>query len=184
MKAKQITDLESYFTTDNEHWNKYAFETLCQTIQEGRFENYELPLQLFSKSIDLFTEHYQNPLKAVQMFSDELDKAKLDGAQRMFVYERVYDYLQYSEFEKADLTQIKNLLKSQKERQKADKKPLESLTGGIRDTLKETMQKELAALPATLKELEPMQRLNILCKLMPFIVPKVDSVHYTMGEHR
>ena len=56
------------------------------------------------------------------------------------------------------------------------------LTGNIRDTLKDLMQKELEQLPETLKELDPVQRLNILCKLMPYVLPKTESVKYTLGE--
>ena len=55
------------------------------------------------------------------------------------------------------------------------------LTGNIRDTLKELMQKELEQL-ATLKELEPVQRLNILCKLIPYVLPKVESVTHIQAE--
>jgi hypothetical protein len=44
------------------------------------------------------------------------------------------------------------------------------------------MQKELEQLPETLKELDPVQRLNILCKLMPYVLPKTESVKHTLGE--
>ena len=30
MKTKEIESLESYFKTENEHWNGYAFEMLCE----------------------------------------------------------------------------------------------------------------------------------------------------------
>ncbi|MBM3451917.1 MAG: hypothetical protein FJX84_02115 [Bacteroidetes bacterium] len=56
------------------------------------------------------------------------------------------------------------------------------LTGNIRDTLKDLMQKELKQLSETLKELDPLQRLNILCKLIPYILPKTESVKHTQGE--
>jgi hypothetical protein len=44
------------------------------------------------------------------------------------------------------------------------------------------MQKEIQKLPETLESLEPKERLNILCKLMPFIFPKVEAVHLAEGE--
>ena len=44
------------------------------------------------------------------------------------------------------------------------------------------MQKEIESLPDTLAELEPVQRLNILCKLIPFVLPKVESVTHNLGE--
>ena len=44
------------------------------------------------------------------------------------------------------------------------------------------MQKEIELLPETLKGLEPIQRLNILCKLMPYVFPKVEAVDSEKGE--
>ncbi|MBK9401754.1 MAG: hypothetical protein IPN36_13155 [Bacteroidetes bacterium] len=185
MKAKEIEALESYFKTENEHWNGYAFEMLCEVLQQGNFENPEIPLQLFDKAENIFTEQHETPLKAVQEFAAEADKQKLNPAQRLFVYEWVHKYLSFTEFEEIDLTEIKNLLKSQTERLKNDKPKVEynkPLTGNIRDTLKEMMQKEIEQLPDTLKELDPVQRLNILCKLIPYVLPKVESVTHRLGE--
>jgi hypothetical protein len=186
MNTKEVQALESYFKTENEHWNGYAFEMLCEVIQKGNFPNPETPLQLFSKAVDVFTEHFETPLKAVQMFETETDKQKLDTNQKLFVFEWVLKYVKYSEFEKADTNEIKDLLKSQTERLKAELNKLpeynKPLTGNIRDTLKDLMQKELEQLPETLKELDPVQRLNILCKLMPYVLPKTESVKHTLGE--
>lgn len=185
MKAKEIESLEGYFKTENEHWNGYALEMLCEVLQQGNFENPETPLQLFDKAVNIFSEQHETPLKAVQEFATETDKQKLTPAQRLFVYEWAYKYLRQTEFEGLDLTEVKDILKSQTERLKNDKPKVEynkPLTGNIRDTLKEMMQKELEQLPETLKELEPVQRLNILCKLIPYVLPKVESVSHTQGE--
>lgn len=185
MKAKEIEALESYFKTENEYWNEYTREILCEVLKQGNFETPETPLQLFSNSIDIFTEHYKTPLKAVQEFAAETDKQKLTPAQQLFVYEWVYKYVKNSEFDNLDTTEINELLKSKIERLKNDKSKIENnkpLTGNIRDTLKEMMQKEIESLPDTLKELDPVQRLNILCKLIPYVLPKVESVTHTQGE--
>lgn len=37
-------------------------------------------------------------------------------------------------------------------------------------------------LPETLKDLEPVQRLNVLCKLIPYVLPKIEAVHSEKGE--
>ncbi|HRP55233.1 hypothetical protein [Agriterribacter sp.] len=185
MKTKEIESLESYFKTENEHWNGYAFEMLCEVLQHGNFENPETPLQLFDKAVNIFTEQHKAPLKAVQEFAAETDKQKLTPAQKLFVYEWVYKYVRVSDFGETDLSEVKDLLKSQTERLKNDKPQVEykkPLTGNIRETLKELMQKELEQLPETLKELEPVQRLNILCKLIPYVLPKVESVTHKLGE--
>ena len=65
---------------------------------------------------------------------------------------------------------------------KTETKQAKPLTSNIRETLKEMMQKEIEKLPETLKELEPAQRLNILCRMMPFVLPKVESIHHESGE--
>ena len=183
--TNDLQALEGYFKTENEHYNGYTFEMLCEVLKQGNFENPETPLQLFSIAVDNLTELYETPLQAVQMFEAETDKQKLTPTQRLFVYEWVYKYLRQTEFEELDLTEVKDLLKSQTERLKNDKPQVEynkPLTGNIRDTLKELMQKELEQLPDTLKELEPVQRLNILCKLIPYVLPKVESVTHKLGE--
>jgi len=155
-------------------------------LQKGNFDDLEAPLKLFSQSIDIFTEHFETPLKAVQLFEAETDKQKIDTVQKLFVFEWVLKYVKYSEFEKADTDEIKDLLKSQTERLKVEvnKQPEynKPLVGSIRDTLKELMQKELEQLPETLKDLEPVQRLNVLCKLIPYVLPKVEAVHSEKGE--
>jgi len=56
------------------------------------------------------------------------------------------------------------------------------LTMDIRETLKEFVQKEIEQLPETLKTLTPAQRLNVLCKLMPYVLPKTESVKPDYGE--
>ena len=185
MKTKEIESLESYFKTENEHWNGYAFEMLCEVLKQGNFENPETPLQLFDKAVNIFTEQHETPLKAVQEFAALTDKASLNTAQKLFVYEWVYKYLRNTEFEELELTEVRDLLKSQTERLKNDKPQDEynkPLTGNIRDTLKELMQKELEQLPEKLKTLDTVQRLNVVCKLIPYVLPKVESVYHKLGE--
>jgi len=188
MNTKEVQALESYFKTENEHWNGYAFEMICEVLQKGNFENPETPLKLFSKSINIFTEHFETPLKALQLFENETDKQKIDTLQKLFVFEWVYKYLSRTDFsdENLNFDEIEPLLKSQTERLKVEvNKQLEynkPLVGSIRDTLKELMQKELEQLPETLKDLEPVQRLNVLCKLIPYVLPKVEAVHSEKGE--
>ena len=56
------------------------------------------------------------------------------------------------------------------------------LTMGLRETLKNIMQKEIEKLPETLEALDPKERLNVVCKLMPYVFPKVETVHPKEGE--
>lgn len=182
MKQKEIEALESFINTENEQWNKHTFEMLQEIVKQGTFEKPETPLRLFSNAVELFTENHEHPIKAVQLFNDEMDKQQLNPAQKLFVCERVYKYLNETEFAEIDLYPVQKLLQSHQERLKAGTQPVAPLTRNIRETLKELMQKELEQLPETLKGLEPVQRLNILCKLMPFVLPKVESVNHDLNE--
>ena len=56
------------------------------------------------------------------------------------------------------------------------------LTSGLRETLKNIIQNELEKLPETLKDLDSVQRLNVLYKLMPYVFPKVVSISHKAGE--
>lgn len=56
------------------------------------------------------------------------------------------------------------------------------ITNALRNDLKAVMQKEIQKLPETLEGLEPKERLNVICKLMPFVFPKVETIHPTDGE--
>ncbi len=56
------------------------------------------------------------------------------------------------------------------------------LTRDLRQTLKAIVQKELEQLPGYLETLEPKERLNIICKIMPFVLPKVEAVKPSAGE--
>ena len=56
------------------------------------------------------------------------------------------------------------------------------LTNNLRETLKTIMQKELEKLPETLEALDPKERLNVVLRLMPYVFPKVETVHAKEGE--
>ena len=55
-------------------------------------------------------------------------------------------------------------------------------TTDLRLFLKELMQREFEALPELLEQLEPKERINVMCKLMPFVLPKVEAVTHLHGE--
>jgi hypothetical protein len=56
------------------------------------------------------------------------------------------------------------------------------LTKDLRAELKTIMQKELKQLPELLKELDTKERLNVLCKLLPFILPRVEQIRHDNNE--
>lgn len=55
-------------------------------------------------------------------------------------------------------------------------------TKAMRERLKATVQNEIDKLPERLEALEPKDRVQVLFKLMPYVFPKVETVHFTEGE--
>ncbi len=58
----------------------------------------------------------------------------------------------------------------------------QTLTKDLRANLKTLVEKELNQLPETLATLPAEKRLEVLLKLLPFVLPKVESVGMTKGE--
>lgn len=52
----------------------------------------------------------------------------------------------------------------------------------LRAVLKDFMYKELENLSETLEDMEPKEKLDILIKLMPYAMPKNDTVSFSYGE--
>ena len=190
MNTKEIQSLESYFKTENEHWNSYAFKMLCEVLQKGEFDNPETPLELFSRATNNLSKECETPLKAVETFG--ITTENLNSTQKLFVYDWVLKYLKNSEFDNADTGEItdtgeiKDLLKIQITllNNEVNKLPENNkpLVRNMRSTLKEFVQKELEQMPETFKDLDSMQKFNILCKLMPYVFPKVETICSKDGE--
>lgn len=56
------------------------------------------------------------------------------------------------------------------------------LTKEMRAILKCIIAKELEALPGTIEKMEPEKRLEILLKLLPYVLPKVEACNMGDGE--
>lgn len=52
----------------------------------------------------------------------------------------------------------------------------------LRESLKELMQREIDNLPDLLDQMEPKERINVICRLMPFVFPKLEAINATDGE--
>ncbi|MDD4439935.1 MAG: hypothetical protein PHS04_18165 [Tissierellia bacterium] len=52
----------------------------------------------------------------------------------------------------------------------------------LRESLKELMQREIDNLPALLDQMEPKERINVICRLIPFVFPKLEAINANDGE--
>jgi predicted ATPase len=188
MNTKEAQALESYIKTENEHWNGYALKTIRKAIEKQLFSDFNKLMQLYEHNINIASKsHREKPFEGLQLIISEYDKNELTTEQKVYLLEGVFEYLDCTDFDGWYSNEIQDLMKSQitvynnelKSKLPEYNKPL---IGNIRDTLKDLMLTELKQLPETLKELEPVQRLNILCKLMPYVLPKTESIKHTLGE--
>ena len=56
------------------------------------------------------------------------------------------------------------------------------LTMEMRDILKSVIQSELESLPETFKNLVPEKKIEILIKLLPYVLPKCEAEKFDIGE--
>jgi len=56
------------------------------------------------------------------------------------------------------------------------------MTKELRTVLKDLLYEEIEALKERLDALEPRERVELLIKLMPFALPKVNGVSHTINE--
>jgi chemotaxis regulatin CheY-phosphate phosphatase CheZ len=56
------------------------------------------------------------------------------------------------------------------------------LTNELRNVLKDILLDELGTIKSKLDTLDTKDRLDVIIKLMPYAMPKIDSVEYHIGE--
>jgi len=182
MATKKKSGIDRHYQTDNEHWNRYVFDMLTDALGNGLFDDPERPLILYNKAVDTLEAGHQTPFQAVQTLENDLRAHGLSPEQTLFIFGWVCKFVNNTEFENIDLSQTRKLLEKRRDALKKELQPEAPLTFDIRERLKALMEKELAELPKTLETLEPAQRLNIVCKLIPYVLPKVEAVSCTTGE--
>ena len=182
MKKEKIELLESYFKTEDEYLNGFTFKITCKTVLSDLFEDPETPLRVFRAAIDNFTEQAENPLKAFFQFKVELETEKLKPEQEIFIYGELLNYLNKTTYEDFNLSPLTKLLETGFKTLTILNTPETPKVKNIRETLKDLIQAELTNLPENLKTLELKDRLNILCKLVPYILPKTISIRSDQGE--
>lgn len=146
------------------------------------FTDPEQPVALFDKAIDTLEKGHNTPFASVQKLESDLNAQKLTPEQKFFILNWSCRFLKNTSFDSGDLLQTRELLEKRRDKLKAEIQPEAPLTLDIRERLKTLIEKELAILPETLQSLEPAQRLNIICKMIPYILPKVEAVSFSAGE--
>lgn len=170
MSKRKTGAAEAAIHTNNEHWNGYALAFLCKVKEGGKFPDVDKAMDLYCDVLSIVQEYHEKPLKGDRAIEALLAKAGMNEEQCREINLAAYTYLKASEFD-VDLSVGIALLKG---RTKA--KEAEPWSKGTREGLQELVRRELAELPETLKALEPKDRIATLCKLMPYVFPKLANV--------
>ena len=190
MGKKEVTSLEAYYQTESEWHNEHIVKLIAEVKQQDNFKDVRQAIELYNFGMDCFYNSPAAPLKAIEVLDREFKKAGLEDAQAVFILEKLTGYIDNSGFDDEDITDkakesFVTIFEAELQRRKAqviELTPQKPLVKNIRATLKTWVQNELEKLPETLEELEPDKRVNILCKLIPFVLPRVDSVHSERNE--
>lgn len=176
MKTNNNEPLQDLLKTENDHWNSFAYRLHCKVIEKGLFTDAAQPLQLVDAGTNILFENDESPANGVDLLLNEIGKAELTIPQQLFIYNWINEYLTNTEFDGKVLTQAIDLLQSHIKRLKKENEPEKPLVKNLREMLKLQIQKEMEQLPQTLQELEPEKRLSIVCKLIPYVLPKTESI--------
>lgn len=189
MKKKATPDVEKYLNFGSEHENKHALEVWLEAIKSGTFTDPVTPLKVFVELRNALLRLSDQPAKVIPVFEQHTNGMK--GNEKLFVARHLHYYFEQTAFSKGENDEAETYLTG-------ISKPLDALltrlnreagitdgdpkTNDLRRMLKDIFRAEMKRLPEYLQSLEPKERLNVLCKMLPFVLPKVESVHFEEGE--
>lgn len=171
---------------EDTHDGAHAKTVYLAAIGSREFANPVQALQAFIELRDALLQIHDQPAKMIPAF--EQITAGLTDPQKLFLAQRIKFYFKNTVFgvgeqkegeEGETLTEIIEAVCAYINRLERSIVPQ---VADIRATLKEVFRKEIERLPSVLETLEGKDRLNFLCKLMPFVLPKVEAVEATRGE--
>jgi hypothetical protein len=189
-KQKAVQPLESFYQTENEWHNSKVVSLIAEARKESLFEDLAQAVRLWNFGLEAFQENPEAPLQVAEALNKEFKKVGLDEAQGLFILQKVSQYLKHSTFEEEGISdetkkRFLTIFTAEVENRKAqiiELKPQKPLVKNLRATLKEWVQQELEKLPETLEQVDPERRVNLLCKFLPFVLPRVESVHSEQDE--
>jgi len=188
-KAQSVPTIDEQLQTENEHHNKYSQKVVTECMSKQIFPMAETALQTYDECLNIIacTNTPVESIRRVLYKLYQMQTPEFTDKQRYFILTHIADYINphHTEFDKWKLQQeTYNILKSnivKFEKEFAKKQPK---TADIRETLKDIMQKEISELPKRLETLDDEKRLGIVCKLMPYVFPKIETVEVSHGENK
>ncbi len=189
MKKQNALDIEKYLNSGCEYDNEQFLEVWLDAIKTGIFTDDKAALSAFVDTRNALFDVANQPARVLPVFEE--NTAGMSGPEKLFLAQKLFYYFKNTVFNKSENDKTDNYLTGISKPLGALIKRLERETGenkndlktiDLRAMLKDVFKQEIERLPEYLKGLEAKERLNILCKMMPYILPKVESVHFNEGE--
>lgn len=189
MKKKDTPDVEQYLNLGSEHENKYALEVWLEAIKSGTFSDPAIPLKMFVELRSAFLKVFDQPAKVIPIFEQQTNG--MNDTEKQFMARQLLYYFEHtvfadgenkeSEIQLTSISKPLDALLSSLSREAGQNKE-QPRTGDLRQIVKDIFRQEMERLPEYLQSLETKDRLNVLCKMLPFVLPKVESVRFEEGE--
>lgn len=182
--------LDHYFQTGNEFHDQFYFEMYQEVLKEELFDDPKTPIQFCLEQVAQLTANASNPIQALEGFKQVIEQGEFSDKQAVFLYDQVQSYLECGDSSE-ETDQVCTLLNINMKKTKARYTPsgmiekaevVGPLTNDLRNRLKLILQQEIEKVPELLEGMEGKERLETLIKLMPFVLPKVETVSITHGE--
>jgi len=170
----QAVGIDELLQTDNGHYNNYAQRVATECISGQIFPDVETALQLFGECVEDLSDT-TTPLETVQKAVERL--SELTAKQKYFILKSAAKFLnpnntEFDDWELQEQThEILCACIDAIEREAKAQAPKDT-----RATLKALVEKEVGEIGQRLERLDDEKRLNIVCKLMPFVCGKAESI--------
>ncbi len=188
-KDAPAPEVDQYLNFGSDHDNEHALAVWLEAIKTGVFSDPATPLKMFVELRDGLMDVAEQPAQVIPLF--ERHTGKMNDAEKLFIARHLLQYFEQTVFTDTEnegqetyLTGITKPLKAFLEKlgRESGQTKNDLKTADLRQMLKDVFRDEIGRLPEYLQSLEPKERLNILCKMMPYVLPKVEAVHATEGE--
>jgi hypothetical protein len=186
-KQKAAPDVEHYLNRGSDHDNKHALDVWLDAIKSDTFPDPVTPLKTFVELRRELVEIYDRPAQIIPLFEQRTEG--MDNKQKAFIARHLEHHFRHTVYtldgtEEIYLKDVAKTLDACLSRwsREAGTTTQNPNTGDLRRLLKETIRQEIERLPEYLQSLEPKDRVNVLCKIMPYVFPKVEAVHLSEGE--
>lgn len=187
MAAKRKTQpqpenvIENYLNASSEHDNTFTLNVFLDAIKSDIFPDTETPLRLFVEIRNALSYLAKHPEKVIPVFEQFTEG--LTNGQKLYMAGTVHNYFKRTVFgeEEIFLTNVSKTLAAYIERLEKESGNKAIRPDDLRQTLQELVKKEVANLPTYFEGLTPKERMNVLCKFMPFILSRPEPEKKKLG---